>query len=68
MEIAFRDDLSYHKCKDSKIGDILVADIDEGLELLGELTDSGEGGYLYLHVSPAAHDLLGEAPDKRTVT
>jgi hypothetical protein len=43
----------------------LLADIDEGLELLGELTVQEKEGYLYLHVSPAAHDLLGEeAPDK----
>ena len=64
METVFRDGLSCYKRKNSKIEDVLVADIDEGIELLGELTGAGEGGYLYLHVSPAAHGLLGEAPDK----
>jgi hypothetical protein len=38
LETAFRDDLSYYKRKNSKIEDALVADIDEGLKLLGELT------------------------------
>jgi hypothetical protein len=38
LETAFRDELSYYKRKNSKIEDVLIADIDEGLELLGELT------------------------------
>jgi hypothetical protein len=38
LETAFRDDLRYYKRENSKIEDVLVADIDEGLELLGELT------------------------------
>ena len=53
METAFRDDLKYYKRKNSKIEEVLVADIDEGSELLGELTMQKKEGILYPQCQPS---------------
>lgn len=68
METAFRDDMSYYKRKNRKIENVLVADIDEGLELLGELMVQEKEGICICMSAQQLMTFLAKKHQTKTVT